>query len=169
MKKTKKIIIIGLIVLLVVILIGEYIPSSNEKASNKAELAALRFIESMLDGDADECVDLMCEDLISLSNYETKKLFIHDFDKKLDILIDNYKEKYGSRWKHEVVIIDSYDYQLNSDEDFDDSESDLMKVVLEIKHEGRGIFKEKEGAEEVQLIMKNTDGQWLVYDFYIND
>ena len=129
---------------------------------NGAEKTAVTFVEHMLDGNAKKCTELMCEDLVDMAGYETKKLFINAFDKKLDLMIDEYKDQYGKRWKYNVSVIDSYDYE---PEDYHDIEDELVVVVLEIEHKGGGLFKDKDGTDEFTLIMTKFDEKWLVYDF----
>ena len=89
--KYRKIIIIALIIVLLVILLWDIIPfnnkSSHKDLDNGAEAVAVEFVENMLDGDAEKCANLMCDDLIAIAGYDTKKLFINAFEKKLDELI----------------------------------------------------------------------------------
>ena len=147
--------------LLALILFWDNMPFGN--SNNSAEKSAISFVEHMLDGDAQKCTELMCDDLIDMAGYESKKLFTNAFQKKLDALIETYEDKYGKSWDYNVSVIDSFEYTPEYYEY--EGEGELMKVVLKIEHEGGGLFKDKEGADEIPLIMAYSDGEWLVYDF----
>ena len=161
MLKYKKTIVFLLIIILILVVFWDYLPFLSN--SNGAEKAAVTFVESMLDGNSQKCTKLMCDDLIDMAGYETEKLFINAFEKKLDILIEAYKDKYGKSWNYKVSVIDSFDYTPEYYEYEGDGE--LVKVVLEIEHEGGGLFKDKEGTDEFELIMEYSNCKWLVYDF----
>ena len=154
----KNIIIIVLVALLALFIFWDSLPFGGGK--NAAESVALKFTEAMYKGDAEKCVSLMCDDLIELSGYETEKLFINAFDNECDSIIDICKDIYGDDWKYEVSVIDSFEYTPPYDCD-----EELVKVVLKIEHKGVVWFNEKEGDEEMGLIMVKRDGKWLVYDF----
>lgn len=154
--KYKKIIIALLIVILAFVILGDLIFTDS---NNSAEKAAVKFTEAMLDADAKKCANLMCDDLIEMSNYETKKLFINALEKQLESAKDEYIDTYGKRWKYKVSVVDSFEY-----EPFYDCDEDLVKVVLKVEHKGSGLFNEKEGEEEIELIMVERNGKWLVYD-----
>ena len=155
--KYKKIIIALLVIILVFVVLGDLIFVDG---NNGAEKTAVKFTEAMLDVDAKKCADLMCDDLIEMSNFETKKLFINALEKQLESNQDEYIDTYGKRWKYEVSVIDSFEY-----EPFYDCDEDLIKVVLKVEHKGSGLFNEKEGEEEIELILVERNGKWLVYDF----
>lgn len=154
--KHKKIIIAVLIVVLCLVVFEDLIFTDS---NNSAEKVAVKFTEAMLDADAKTCADFMCDDLIEISNYETKKLFINALEKQLESAKDEHIEKYGKRWKYEVSVIDSFEYEA-----FYDCNEDLVKVVLKVEHKGSGLFNKKEGEEEIELIMVERNGKWLVYD-----
>lgn len=164
-RNNKNKIIVGLLIVVVIVLLFD-----NVFVSNGADRTAIAYVEYMLDGDAKKCTALMCDDLIDVAGYETKKLFINEFDKTLDAMIDSYKDKYGNRWSYKVTVIDSFavdafdafDYSLDYEE-----EGKLVKVVLEVTHKGGGLFKETDGTETFELIMKNDNGDWLVYDLIV--
>lgn len=160
--KHKKTIIALLIAVLLVVIFGDNLPFAN---SNKAEKVSIEFVESMLDGDAKKCVKLMSDDLIAMADYETEKLFINAFDKKLDALIESCKDKYGKRWKYEVSVIDSFEYIPEYYEY--EGNGELFKVVLEIEHKGGGLFNKKEGKDEIELIVERKGNKCLVYDLPI--
>lgn len=135
---------------------------------NGAEGTAQKFVEHMLDGDAEKCTSLMHDDLIKVAGYETEKLFVNAFEKRLDSMIENYKDKYGRRWSYDVVVIDSFNVDVYDALDYTPEyveEGTVVKVVLEIEHKGGGLFKDKEGTDEISLIMACYDGEWIVYDF----
>ena len=161
--KHKKLIVAVLLVLVVFILLWNTI-----NIGNGAEETAQKFVEHMLDGNAEKCTSLMHDDLIDVAGYETKKLFINAFEKKLDSMIDNYKDKYGRIWRYDVRIIDSFNVDVYDAVDYSPQyteEGAVVKVVLEIGHKGGGLFKDKEGTDEISLIMVCYNGEWLVYDF----
>ena len=155
--KYKNIIIAVLIVVLCLIVFGDFIFTDS---NNGAEKAAIQFAEAMFDADAKKCTNLMCDDLIEMSNYETKKLFINALEKQLESNQDEYIDTYGKRWKYEVSVVDSFEY-----EPYYDCDENLVKVVLKVEHKGSGLFNKKEGEEEIELIMVERTGKWLVYDF----
>lgn len=164
--KHKKIIIAILVFLLLIVIFWDNLPISN--STTNAEETAQKFVEHMLDGNAEKCTSLMCDDLISVAGYETKKLFINAFEKQLDSMIDAYKDKYGRSWSYNVVVIDSFNVDVYDAIDYIQEYAEagtVVKVVLEIEHKGGGLFKDKEGTDEVSLIMVCYDGEWLVYDF----
>ena len=167
--KYKKIIIVILIIILLVVMFWDIVPLDNKNShknlDNGAELVAVEFIENMLNGDAEKCVSLMCDDLIIISGYDTKNLFINAFEKRLDELIESYKNKYGYRWNYSVSVIDSFEYTPEYYEY--EGEGNLIKVVLEIEHTGGGLFKEKEGNDEFALVVEYVNQEWLVYSFFI--
>ena len=157
--KYKKPILIVLSVLLLLLVLSECDIFDESNYENNAELVAHSFVEAILDADAKKCADLMCDDLIEMSNYETKKLFINALEKQLESAKDEYIDTYGKRWKYKVSVVDSFEY-----EPFYDCDEDLVKVVLKVEHKGSGLFNEKEGEEEIELIMVERNGKWLVYD-----
>ncbi len=161
--KHKRIIIIALVVVLLLVVFLDKLPFNNSEVRNDAEAVAGEFLQNMLDGDAEKCAELMCDDLIAMSEYETKKLFINAFDKKLDSLIETYKDKYGKLWTYEISVIDSFEY--TPEYYAYEGDEELVKIVLEIGHKGGGLFKDKEGTDEFEVVMGNIDGEWLVYDF----
>lgn len=159
----KKIIVAVLLVLVILILLV-----NNINIGNGSEKTAQQFVEYMLCGNARKCTSLMHNDLIDVASYETKKLFINAFDKSLDSIIDEYKDTYGRNWRYDVVVIDSFSVDVYDAFDYTPEyaeEGTFIKVVLEIKHSGGGLFNNKEGSDEVSLIMIHCDGKWLVYDF----
>ena len=157
--KYKKQILIALCILLFFVVLLECDIFDEINYENDAELSACNFVEAMFDADAKTCADFMCDDLIEISNYETKKLFINALEKQLESAKDEHIEKYGKRWKYEVSVIDSFEYEA-----FYDCDEDLVKVVLKVEHKGSGLFNKKEGEEEIELIMVERNGKWLVYD-----
>ena len=175
--KYKKPITVVLIIMVCTVILIDNITISVD---NTAEGTAQTFVQKLLDGDADKCAELMNDDLITEAGYETKKLFVHAFDKKLDTLIEKYEKKYGSSWSYELRVIDSFDYNPVLDilglppSYLDEVESELesqsycheyVKVVIAIDYKGGGLFKEKEGSEELELIMEKIDEDWLVCYF----
>ena len=161
--KYKKLIVV---ILLAIVLLFWFWNSIN--VSNGAEETAQRFVEYMLDGNAKKCTALMHDDLIDVAGYETKKLFVNAFEKTLDSMTDTYKDKYGRSWSYDVVVIDSFDVDVYDAFDYTleyAEEGTFVKVVLEIKHKGGGLFNDKEGTDEFSLIMAYYNGEWLVYDF----
>ena len=160
MVKHKKILIAILMVLLILILFWDNI--SSEYGSNELEKTAIIFVEAMLDGDADKCTDLMCDELIESSGYESEKLFTRALQQTLDSIIDDYKNEFGNRWKYTVTVIDVLEYSSLYDGE------EMKKVILQIDHKSRSIFNKKEATEDFVLIMTNIDGKWLVYDFPLN-
>lgn len=166
MLKYRKLIIFCLIVILLVVVFWDNIPFNN--SSNGAEKAAITFVEYMLDGNAKKITELICDDLIDTAGYKTKKLFTNALDKTLDAIIDYYKDKYGKRWSYEVSVIDSFNVDVFNADDYtpeDYEEGTVIMVILEIKHKGGGLFKDKEGIDELELIMEYSNGKWLVFDF----
>ena len=156
--KNKGIIIVVLIALLVFVLLWDeiYIPSI---VSNNIEDVAVVFTKAMLEGDADKCVDLMCDEFIDRGGYESKKLFTRAFQQTLDSILDDYKNEFGRHWKYSIAVIDTLDYSSFYEE------YEMKKVVLQLDHKGGSIFTKKEGTEDIILIMAKVDGKWLVYDF----
>ena len=161
--KHKKIIVVVLLALVLLVLLWDSI-----NIGSKAEETAQKFVEHMLDGDAKKCTDLMCADLIDATGYETKKIFTNALEKTLDSMIDTYKDKYGRSWSYDVVVIDSFNVDVYDVIDYTPEyaeEGTFVKVVLEIEHKGGGLFNDKEGTDEISLIMACYNGEWLVYDF----
>lgn len=161
--KYKKIIVIALLALVVFVLL-----LNNINIGNGAEETAQKFVEYMLDGNAQKCTSLMHDDLIDVAGYGTKKLFVNAFDKTLDSLVDEFEDKYGRNWSYDVVVIDSFNVDVYDSFDYTPEyaeEGKFVKVVLEIRHSGGSLFNSKEGADEVSLIMTHYNGKWLVYDF----
>lgn len=157
--KYKKQILIALCILLFFVVLLECDIFDEINYENDAELAACNFVEAMFDADAKKCANLMCDDLIEMSNYETKKLFINTLEKQLESVKDKYIDDYGKRWRYEVNVVDSFEYK-----PFYDCNEDLIKVVLKVEHKGSGLFNKKEGEEEIELIMVERNGKWLVFD-----
>lgn len=154
--KYKKTIIAVLVVVLSLVVVGDLIFTDS---NNGAEKAAVQFTEAMLDANAKKCANLMCDDLIEMSNYETKKIFVNALEKQLETAKDEYIDTYGKRWKYKISVVDSLEY-----EPFYGSDEELIKVVLKVEHKGSGLFNEKDGEEEIELIMVERNGKWLVYD-----
>ena len=154
--------------LMILILIGNLLlvifwdNLSFNKHTNDVESIAVQFLGYMLDGDADKCTDLMCDELIESSGYESEKLFTRALQQTLDSIVDDYKNEFGKRWKYTVTVVDVLDYSSFYEGD------DMKKVVLQIDHKSRSIFNNKEGTEDFVLIMTLIDGEWLVYDFPLN-
>ena len=162
--KYRKTIIITLLIILISILFFESITLGKG-----AEKTAQKFVKHMLEGDAKACAQLMHDDLIYALDFETKKLFINSFDKKLSSLIEEYKDIYGKSWSYDVIVIDSFNVDIIYDTFYYTAEyaeeGNAVKVVLEIKHKGRVFFNDKEGTDEIALIMARYKRKWLVYDF----
>lgn len=156
----KKIVAAVLILLLLLVVFWDNLPF--EKDSSNAENIAILFLKNMLDGNAKECADLMCNDLIDSAGYETKKLFINAFEKNLEVMIEAYKDKYGKRWEYEISVIDSFEY--NPEYYYYNGDGKLIKVVLKIEHKGGGLFKDEDGNDEVEIIIEEINGKCLVYD-----
>lgn len=149
---------------IIIVVMGLLLLCSACQSFNGAENTAVKFVENMYGGNGEECAKLMSEQFIDSTDYETEKLFIKAFDDSLDNIVEEYQDKYGKRWKYEVSVIDCFEYTSMGDEF--EYEGTPMKVVICIEHMGKGLFNEKEGEEEVTIIMAKENGKWRVFDFY---
>lgn len=160
--KYKKIIVITLVVLLIGLIVWQL---TKENLSNSSpEKVAKSYIESILQGDAEKAVSYMSKYTVSESLYETKKLLINALEKKLNQSIDSYKDKYGSNWEYEIVVIDSVEYSVDEYKETCNHYGfeRIMMVYLEVKHTGGLFFTRKEESEEFEVLLAREDGKWVV-------
>lgn len=150
LKKYKTIVICVAIVILLIMIFG---------GGKGPEKVAKSYVNAMLDGDAKTVVKLTSSERIASSGYETKKLFTNHTEKTLDRAIEQYEDKYGDNWKYKVKVIDSYNC---SDEMLEDGK--YVIVFLTVQHKGSGWFNDKEGTEDIELILKKEGGKWKVYE-----
>ena len=151
--KTKYVIIVAAIILLLVLLFR----------GQSVEKTAQQFVENMLDGNAKGCVALLTDDAIARTGAATRKLLINEMDKAFQQLQDDYKAKYGKKWKYEISVIDSYEYE----SEYYDGEyiGNAIAVVVEIQHTGKGLLNDKEGTETETLVLVPDGQNWLVAGF----
>ena len=149
-----------------IIVIGLLLLCSACQNFSAAENTAVEFTENMYAGNGEECAKLMSKQFIDDANYETEKLFIKAFDDTLDDIVEEYQDNYGKRWTYEISVIDCFEYTSMSNEYEYEYEGTPMKVVICIEHKGKGLFNEKEGEDEVTIIMAKEKGKWRVFDFY---
>ena len=150
---------IGLVVLIAVVVILASLISGGKGY----EKAAKKFVEYMLDGNAKKCVALLSDDAVEKTGSATRKSLINTMDDALDSLRDEYKKTYGSQWKYEVEVIDSYE---SYSEYYNGGYlGETMEVVVEIHHSSKSLFNDKEGTETMTIILIKESGEWLVAGF----
>ena len=115
------------------------------------------FLEAMYSGNAKKCVSLMSDDLISKiqkeNGLDTKKLVIKTMQGNLDKEIENFKDKYGKKWKYDIEIVDCYE------------KDGITKVAFEVHFKGKGLFKQKEGKEKGNLTIVKSGIKWQIDKF----
>jgi hypothetical protein len=79
----------------------------------------------------------------------------------LDDQTDSYIDKYGKSWSYKVSVVDVYDCDPISDEY---TGRKMKKVVLQIEHQGGGLFNDKEGEEDITLTLVKKGRKWYVAD-----
>lgn len=157
--------IIGAIMAVSILLFGVGCSILDETGpQNQAEANAVKFLESKFDGDAQKCIDLMLDELVSAvideGGYETENVLVYALDKQFDSSIKDYKDEYGKKWEYEISIIDSY--EIASLEGFEECE--CVEVVLNVQHEGRKLlFFKVDGSEEIKIQMMKKNNSWYVW------
>lgn len=126
------------------------------------EDAAEDYVKSMLKGDYKKCVDLTSDEAIARSGEETRKLYSHKMEKALKALEERYKDKYGSGWKYKVKVVDSYEY---TPQYVEYAADELTKVIISVEHKGGGWFNDKEGSEDMEVIVGKENGKWRVISY----
>ena len=133
---------------------------------NKPEQCAVKFIESMYEGDAEAWVGLLFDDVLNgdmiANGYATEELYVYAIEKAFDELIDAQKSVHGKKWEYEISVIDSY--VVESPEEFKDYE--IMEIYVKVEHTGKKLlfFKTNE-LEEMKIQVINKDGHWFVIDW----
>lgn len=149
----------GVIVILVVIIALAMLFLGGSSAEDVAQ----EFMESILEGNGKKCASLMTDDAVERTGSETRKILINTLNNALADLREEYKSKYGEKWKYEVVVIDSY--EITGEYYSGEYIGDAVEVVMEIRHTGSGLFKDKDGTETETVILVKEDGDWLVSGF----
>lgn len=145
--KYKSILIIILAIVLIFILFG----------GNSPKNVSRDFLDAMYSGNAKKCVSLMSDDLVlkmqKQNGIDTKKLVISRMQGNLDKEIENYKDKYGKKWKYDIEIVDCYE------------KNGLTKVAFEVHFKGKVLFKQKEGSQKGTLILVKSGTKWYIDEF----
>lgn len=140
-------IIIAILLILVFILFSGNSPKSVSK----------EFLDAMYSGNAKKCVSLMSDDLVAEMQKEngidTKKLVISRMQGNLDKEIENFKDKYGKKWKYDIEIVDCYE------------KDGATKVAFKVHYKGKGLFKQKEGNEKGTLTLVKSGMKWRIDKF----
>ena len=92
----------------------------------------------------------MSDNLISEMNVATEKLAVSKMQDVLDEAIEDYKDKYGKKWKYDIEIIDSYE------------EDGITKVAYKVNHKGKGFFNQKDGDEKGTLELVKSGRKWYI-------
>lgn len=143
----KTIIIVAALLILVFLLFGGNSPQSVSKD----------FLEAMYSGNAKKCVSLMSDDLVlkmqKENGIDTKKLVISRMQGNLDNEIENFKDKYGKKWKFDIEIVDCYE------------KDGATKVAFNVQFKGKGLFKQKDGNEKGTLTLVKSGMKWRIDKF----
>ena len=132
-------------------------------AHTAEEKRAIEFVESMYEGDAEKFVDMMLDSIIDNAIKEegiaTKELYVYELDKLLDLYIDEFKSRYGKKWKYKISVIDSY--TVESPEEL--SEYEITEVFLKVEHSGKKFFFFKvNDSEEIKVQVTKKGNKWYV-------
>lgn len=151
--------LVGLVAVVVIIISILAMCSGN----GNYEKTAKEFVEYMLDGNAKKCVALLTDEAVEQTGSATRKILINTMEDALEGMREEYKDKYGSKWKYEVEVIDSY--AVESEYYNGGYLGETVKVVVEIHHSSKNWFNDNEGTETQTIILVNEDGKWLVAGF----
>ena len=76
------------------------------------------------------------------------------------------KEKFGKKWKYDIEIIDSYEYEPTDSIDLDSLEGkELKEVAYEITYKGKGLFNDKDGEESGTFLLVKEGNKWYIVNF----
>ena len=146
--KAKHIVVIAVLIVIFALL-------SN---GGSAEKSARKFVENMLDGRARECVSLLTDDAVEQTGY-TRKVLISVMDGALEQMREDYKSKYGKRWKYKITVIDSYEFE--AEYYAGERIGNAVTVVVGIQHTGSAT----EDEETETLVLIKDGRKWLVAGF----
>lgn len=142
-----------LLVILVVVVVIVVVVSSGKSAED----TAIEFLEHLHEGEAKKMVSLLSEemidDLIDRGNYKTKKVLINSFEKTLEASIENFKDKYGKKWKYKIELVDSYE------------EDESCNVILEVTYSGKTLFDKIEESDTIEIELIKEGGKWKINSF----
>ena len=140
--------------------------SCGQQILSQPEKKAVKFIESMYNGDAQTYVnclsDEVVEEVMEMYEYKTEELLVYALNKEFLDSIEEKKTLFGKKWKYDISVIDSY--ELDDTEEF--GEYEIQEVCLKVEHTGRILllFKRNE-TEEFKVIMIKKDNEWFVLAF----
>lgn len=140
--------------------------SCDLKNITAAEKCAIKFVESIYEGDAQKYVDLIFDSVLAQEmvheGYETEEMYVYALDKILDRLIEEERSDYGKRWKYKVSVIDSY--SVTPSEFF--SGYEVNEVFLKVEHSGRKLlFFKVSDFEEIKVQVIKEGNNWYVIDW----
>ena len=142
----------------IAIVVGVIIICTILFGGRSAKKAAKDYVEGMLEADAAKVYAVLCDESREKVG-ETKKIAIDQMQDALDGQTEKYENKYGNRWKYKIRVIDAYDYE-SSVEEYADIR--MMKVVVEVTHQGSGLFNDKEGEETITVKVVKEGRKWYV-------
>lgn len=139
-------------------------------SGRSAEKTAKQALEAMHENDASKFVSLMCDETIEYQmdtrGTKTKKLFIKEYENTFENFQSQMKDKFGKRWKYDIEIIDSYDYEPSDNIDLDSLDGkELKEVAYEIKYKSKGLFNNEEGTESGTFLLVKEGNKWYIVNF----
>lgn len=139
-------------------------------SGRSAEKTAKQALEAMHENKASKFVSLMCDDTIEYQmecrDIRTKKLFIKEYEDTFESFQKQMKEKFGKKWKYNIEIIDTYDYEPSDYVDLDSLEGKKLKeVAYEITYKGKGLFNDKDGTESGTFLLVKEGNKWYIVNF----
>lgn len=159
----KKILSIIAVIIGVVLIVFLFSGRSAEKTAKQA-------LEAMHENDASKFVSLMCDEAIEYQMYnrgiKTKKLFIKEYENAFESFQAQMKDKFGKKWKYDIEIIDSYEYEPSDNIDLDSLEGRKLKeVAYEIKYKAKGLFSSEEDTEKGTFLLVKEGNKWYIVNF----
>lgn len=163
--------LLGITILIAIIFTLAACGGGNDNAENStntgivdsaaAEKVAKRYVENLLSGNAEKCVELTSEITIN-SSAPSVKLYTKSVQDSIDSFSKNTVSKYGKDWKYEVNIIDSLPYEPAAGDSPIDG-MDAVIVVLTVKFSGKVLFSEITDSQDSSWLIVKEDNAWKVY------
>ncbi|MBQ8868834.1 MAG: hypothetical protein IJ027_03840 [Oscillospiraceae bacterium] len=135
-----------------------------------AEKTAKQALEAMHENDAKKFVSLMCDEAVEYQmnnrGINSKKVFVKEYEEVFDTFQAQMKEKFGKKWKYDIEIIDSYDYESTEYIYLESLEGrELKEVAYEVSYESKGLFNDEEDSESGTFLLVKEGNKWYIVNF----
>lgn len=139
-------------------------------SGRSAESTTKQALKAINNNKPSKFVSLMCDEAVEYQMEEkglkTKKLLINEYEETFDTFQDEMKEKIGNKWKCDIKIIDSYDYEAPSYLDASVLEGKPLKeVAYEVTYKAKGLFNNKEETDSGTFLLVKEGNKWYIVNF----